>query len=289
MNPVLEKISHLIPDRLYIELRFRERMHKKLNLRNPQTYSEKLQWLKLYYHNPILIKLVDKADVKSWVSEQIGEEYIIPTIGVWDSFDEIDFSTLPNQFVLKCTHDSGGIYIVPDKTKFEIDKAREKLVPRLKTSYYWHTREWPYKYVKPRIIAEKFMVDESGYELKDYKFFCFDGKVKFLFIATDRGAVDKETKFDFYDENFNHLPFKNGHENSDHELKCPMGFEEMKRLASILSVGFPEVRIDFYDINGKVYFGEMTFFHWGGMMPFEPEEWDLVFGNQIKLPKKIRN
>ena len=284
MNPVLEKMTHIIPDRLYIELRFRERMHKKPDLKNPKTYSEKLQWLKLHYHEPILIKLVDKAEVKPWVAEHIGEDHIIPTLGVWDNFDEIDFDSLPNQFVLKCTHDSGGVFVVTDKNKFDIEAARKKLEPRLKTSYYWHTREWPYKFVKPRILAEQFMVDESGYELKDYKLFCFDGKMKYLFVATDRRVKGKDTKFDFFDENFVHLPIKNGHENADRELVCPPGFEEMKRCASILSKGFPEARVDFYDINGHVYFGEITFYHWGGLMPFEPEEWDRIFGDQIVLP-----
>ena len=285
MNPVLERITHYIPDRLFIELRFRERMHKKPNLKNPKTYSEKIQWLKLYYHDPLLIKLVDKAEVKPWVAERIGKEHIIPTLGVWDRFADIDFDGLPNAFVLKCTHDSGGNYIVPDKSKFDREEARRKLESHLKNNYYWHTREWPYKYVIPRILAEKYMVDETGYELKDYKFFCFDGKVKYLFIATDRNTPGQETKFDFYDENFKHLSIKNGHENSDHELMCPRGFEKMKQYAAILGKGFPESRVDFYDINGNVYFGEITFYHWGGMMPFEPEEWDRIFGDQIVLPE----
>ena len=285
MNPLLEKMTHIIPDRLYIELRFIQRMHRKLNLDNPQTYSEKLQWLKLHYHNPILIKLVDKAEVKSWAAERIGEEHVIPTLGVWDCFDEINFDELPNAFVLKCTHDSGGNYIVTDKSKMNVELARKKLESHLKVNYYWHMREWPYKYVKPRILAEEYMVDESGYELKDYKFFCFDGKVKYLFVATDRSIQGKETKFDFFDENFSHLPIKNGHKNADRELLRPLGFEIMKEYASILSKGFPESRVDFYDINGSVYFGEITFYHWGGLMPFEPEEWDRIFGEQIVLPR----
>jgi hypothetical protein len=288
MNLLLEKITHLIPDRLYIELRFRQRMHKKLELKNPKTYSEKLQWLKLHYHDPLQIKLVDKAEVKNWAAERIGQDHIIPTLGVWDSFDDINFDELPDAFVLKCTHDSGGNYFVPDKSKFNVEAARKKIESHLKTNYYWHTREWPYKYVRPRIIAESYLVDESGYELKDYKFFCFNGKVKYLFIATDRGVPDQETKFDFYDEDFLHLPIKNGHENADRILVCPPEFEEMKKYAAALSKGFPASRIDFYDVDGNVYFGEITFFHWGGMMPFEPEEWDRIFGDQIILPEIIK-
>lgn len=286
MKPVFERLTHLIPDKMYLKLRFRSRMHTKLNLKNPQTYSEKLQWLKLYYHEPMLVNLVDKYEVKSWVAEKIGEEHIIPTIGVWDHFEDIDLNQLPNQFVLKCTHDSGGIVICHDKTSFDAGAAKKKLDRCLKRNYFWHSREWPYKYVKPRIIAEEMMVDESGYELKDYKLFCFDGKMRYLFIATDRSVANEETKFDFFDENFTHLPIKNGHDNSKRELKRPTGFEEMKQFAEILSKGFPEARVDFYDINGKVYFGEITFFHWGGLMPFEPKEWDRVFGENIVLPEK---
>jgi hypothetical protein len=212
---------------------------------------------------------------------------IIPTLGVWDSFEQIDFSSLPGQFVLKCTHDSGGLVICKDKSMLDIEAARRKINRSLSTNYYKWGREWPYKDVKPRIIAEEYMVDESGYELKDYKFFCFDGIPKAMFIATDRGVENTETKFDFYDMDFKHLPFTNGHENSQKELRCPDTFEEMKRLAGLLSRGIPHVRVDFYDINGIVYFGELTFAHWSGMVPFKPDEWDYIFGEWIKLPDNI--
>ena len=279
------RLSHVIPNRMFLRIAYRANFNRKLNLNNPQTYNEKLQWLKLNDCNPEYSKLVDKYEVREYIKEKLGDEYLIPLLGVWDRFDDIDFDSLPNEFVLKCNHDSGGLVICTDKTTFDIKEARKKINKSLKTNYFWAGREWPYKKVKPKIIAEKYMVDESGYELKDYKFFCFDGEVKALFIATDRGSKTEETKFDFYDENFNHLPFTNGHPNSTKKIQKPQSFEEMKKLAAILSEGFPHIRVDFYDINGKIYFGEMTFFHWSGFVPFVPEEWDYTFGDWINLYK----
>lgn len=273
-------------DERYLKIAFWARMHKKLNLDNPQTYNEKLQWLKLYNRQPIYTKLVDKYEVKPIVGMQIGEEYIIPTLGVWDKFEDIDFDSLPNQFVLKCTHDSGGLIVVKDKSRFDIEKARTTINTCLQHSFFWGMREWPYKNVRPRIIAEQYMEDTKTGELRDYKFFCFDGEVKALFIAGDRMVKGEETKFDFFDENYNHLPFTNGHPNAKILPEKPVCFEEMKQLAAKLSKGYPHIRVDFYEVDGKVYFGEMTFFHWSGMTPFVPEEWDYTFGSWIKLPNQ---
>ncbi|MDD3747064.1 MAG: ATP-grasp fold amidoligase family protein [Anaerostipes sp.] len=271
-------------DGLYLKLLYRNRMKKKLNIVHPKTYNEKLQWLKLYNRKPEYTMMVDKYEVKEYVSSVIGDEYIIPTIGVWNSFDEIDFDELPKQFVLKCTHDSGGLVICTDKTKLDMKKARKQITHCLKRRYFKNTREWPYKDVKPRIIAEKYMVDESGYELKDYKFFVFDGQVKSMFIATNRG-LDSETCFDFYDRNFKHLPFTNGHPNSKRAIKKPENFEKMILLAEELGKDMPHARIDFYNINGDVYFGEITFFHWSGFKAFNPEKWDSQFGEWVKLSR----
>ena len=270
-------------DEQYLKIAYRARMGKKLNLDNPQTFSEKLQWLKLYDRNPEYIMMVDKYEAKKYVAEKIGEEFIIPTLGLWDKFDDIDFDSLPNQFVLKCTHDSGGLVICKDKSKLDVTAAKRIIRGCLKHNYFWGMREWPYKNVKPRIIAEKYMVDESGYELKDYKIFCFDGVPKAMFIATDRATEGEETKFDFFDMDFKHLPFTNGHPNANREIKCPASFELMKELADKLSKGIPQVRVDFYDINGQVYFGELTLSHWSGMTPFVPEEWDYKFGRWINF------
>lgn len=283
---IVFKVCRFIPDKVWIQIKYRMFFGRFCNLKNPQTYNEKLQWLKLYDRKPEYTQMVDKIGAKKYVAKLIGEEYIIPTIGVWDRVEDIDWESLPNQFVLKCTHDSGGLVICRDKSKLNIAAASKKLNKSLKRNYYYMHREWPYKNVKPRIIAETYMEDESGYELKDYKWFCFNGEPKALFIATDRGVEGEETKFDFFDSDFNHLPFTNGHPNAVRGIKKPAGFEQMKQLAAQLSKGHPHLRVDFYDINGKIYFGELTFYHWSGMVPFEPEEWDITFGSWIKLPEK---
>lgn len=280
---ILIRTAILIPDKIYLRCLFRLRVGYKLNLKNPTSFNEKLQWLKIYNRHNLQTKMVDKAEVKKYVAELIGEEYIIPTIAVYDTPDQIDFESLPNQFVLKCTHDSGGVVVCKDKSTLNKDEVRAKFGRWLKTNYFYQNREWPYKNVKPRIIAEQYMEDESGYELKDYKWFCFNGEPKVLFIAADRGMENEETKFDFYDMDFNHLPFTNGHPNASKLPRKPKGFDQMKELAAKLSVGEPHVRVDFYDINGCVYFGELTFYHWSGMVPFEPQEWDYIFGSWIKI------
>ena len=417
----------ILPDETYLKWVFPARVGYPLNLKNPQTFNEKLQWLKLHDHNPNYTKMVDKVEAKKYVANIIGEEHIIPTLAVYDSVDEINFDELPRKFVLKCTHDSGGIVICKDKETLNKKDALEKLRKGLKKNFYWENREWPYKNVKPRIIAEQYMTDgddelkdykvfnfggepkiieidynrfkghlrtlydtnwekinavikfptdqnrdfdkpkvldelltlskklsmgiphlradfyivdnkiffgeltffhgsgmehitpvafdnqmgdwivlpipnmEGGAifskkniyvyirqierleELKDYKFFCFNGEPKFMFIASDRFTPNTETKFDFFDMDFNHLPFLNGHPNASVPILKPRNFEEMKKLASNLSKGIPHVRVDFYNIKGKIFFGEMTFFHWSGFVPFEPEEWDIKFGDMLKL------
>lgn len=275
-------------DKRYLKLIYHIEMGKTLNLDNPKTYTEKLQWLKLYDRNPIYTKLVDKCEVKKYIAEKIGPEHLIPTLGVWDRFEDIDFDALPNQFVLKCTHDSGGLVICKDKNTFNRRAAELKIKGCLKHNFFWGEREWPYKNVKPRIIAEVYMEDSSTHELRDYKFFCFNGAVKALFIATERSSKE-ETKFDFFDAEGNHLPFTNGHPNADTPPALPIHMEEMKALAAKLSQGIPQVRVDFYEVEGKVYFGEMTFFHWSGMVPFVPECWDETFGSWIQLPLKRGN
>lgn len=277
----------IIPDKMYIKMYYRTIFKKKLNLKKPETYNEKIQWMKLYYRKSIMTKLVDKYEVRDFIAGKIGEEYLFPLLGVWDSPDEIDYEALPDEFVLKCTHDSGSVFICRDKKTFDRDDVNKKLKKALKHNWYWNCREWPYKNVKPRIIAEKYMVDESSVELKDYKFFCFNGEPKAFFVATDRGNENEEVKFDFYDMEFNHLPFKHGHEWSDKPIKTPENFDEMVKIAAQLSEGWPQVRVDLYNVNGKVYFGEMTFSHHSGFVPFEPEEWDYKFGEWFNLPERI--
>ena len=272
-----------LPDERFLRKYYKIRFGRELNLEDPKTYTEKLQWLKLFDRKPIYTSMVDKHEAKEYVAQRIGSEYIIPTLGVWDSFDEIDFDSLPDQFVLKCTHDSGGLVIVKDKSKLDLDAARVKINKSLKRNYYLHGREWPYKNVKPRILAETYMEDPETAELRDYKFFCFNGEVKALFVATERYKAGEETKFDFFDAEYNHLPFTNGHPNAEVLPEKPKTFEKMKELAAELSVGIPHLRVDFYEVDGKIYFGELTFSHWSGMMPFDPEEWDRTFGDWIDL------
>ena len=278
-----------LPDKTFLKIKYKRAMKKKLNLKNPTTYNEKLQWLKLQWlklhdRKPIYTDMVDKYEAKKYVAERIGEEYIIKTLGVWNSFDEIDFDALPERFVLKCTHDSGGLVIVKDKSKLDKESAKEKISECLKRKFYYAGREWPYKNVKPRIIAEEYMEDSKTAELRDYKFFTFGGVAKALFIASERQKEDEETKFDFFDMDYNHLPVKNGHPNAAVPPEKPATFEKMRELAEKLSEGIPHLRVDFYEVDGKIYFGELTFSHWSGMVPFEPEEWDKTFGDWIKLP-----
>lgn len=269
-------------DRLYIQLDYFSGMKRFPDLKHPKTYNEKLQWLKLHNKHEEYTRLVDKCEAKKYVRDIIGEEMIIPTLGVWERFEDIDFEKLPRQFVLKTTHDSGGVVVVKDKNRLDLKEAKRKLKKSLRHNYYYEHREYPYKNVKPRIIAEKFMVDESGTELKDYKFFCFDGEVKFLYVASDRPF---DTKFDFFDMNFHHLPFKQAHHPwSSRDIRKPENFEDMKRVATILSKGFRHIRVDLYNINGRIYFGELTFFHMAANCPFEPAEWDEKIGSWLKLP-----
>lgn len=282
-NIILQSLK-LIPDRYYLQILYKRVFGKPLNLKNPQTFNEKIQWLKLHDRKPIYTKMVDKYEAKEYVANIIGSEYIIPTLGVWDKFDDIPFSELPDQFVLKCTHDSGGLVIVRDKNEFDKIEAKKKIEKCLKNNFYWQGREWPYKNVKPRIIAEQYMEDSITHDLRDYKFFTFNGVPKALFIATERSGSN-ETKFDFFDMEFRHLPFTNGHPNADICPSKPETFEEMKILAEKLSQNIPHLRVDFYEVNGKAYFGELTFSHWSGLKQFDPEKWDSIFGSWIELPE----
>lgn len=275
-----------LSDQKYVGLIFRANMGYWMDWKSPKTYNEKLQWLKVFYHNPLWTKLVDKFEVKDYVAGLIGDEYVIPTLGVWDNYDDIDFDKLPNQFVLKCTHDSGGLVICKDKSRLDMEAARKKIEKSLSFNYYWRNREWPYKNVKPRIIAEQYLEDSKTSELRDYKFFCFNGQVKAMFIATDRGKKGEEVKFDFFDEDFNHLDLRQTHPMANKPIEKPLNFEKMKDLASVLSKDLPEARCDFYEVDGHLYFGEITFFHHGGDVPFHPASWDYTFGSWIQLPRE---
>ena len=274
-----------MPAEAFLKKQYRILMGKELNLENPVYYTEKLQWLKLYDHRPEYTTMVDKYAAKQYVAERIGEQYVIPMLGVWENADDIDFSALPDKFVLKTTHDSGALVICKDKKTLDIKAAKKRLNYFLKRKYYDCNREWPYKNVKPRIIAEEYVEDSAYKELRDYKFFTFGGEPKVLYIAQGRGRGEP-TVADFFDMDFNHLPFTIDHDMADVPPKKPECFEEMKRLAEILSKGTPQLRVDFYEVDGRVYFGEMTFFHCSGMENFHPEEWNKIFGDWVILPNK---
>lgn len=279
-------LKRWLSDKAYLTIQYRCLCGESINWSNPQTFKEKLQWLKVHDHNPEYTKMVDKYEAKKYVASIIGEDYIIPTLGIWNSVDDIDWDSLPSQFVLKCTHDSGGLVVCRDKSKLDKETAIKKLKKSFKVNFYYSTREWPYKNVKPRVLAEKYMKDSSG-ELIDYKFFCFNGEPKAIEIISDRLNPTTDTKYDFFDINFNHLDLRNGHPNATKPVLKPAGFEQMKELARKLSKNIPHVRVDFYDINGHVYFGELTFYHGGGMGIFDPNEWNYKFGQWLTLPNKI--
>lgn len=276
----IKGLLNWIPDKQFLQFSYRIEMGYPLNLKDPKTFNEKLQWLKLYNRNPEYTTMVDKYTVKKYISEKIGAEYIIPTLGVWNSFDEIDFDALPDQFVLKCTHDSGGLVVCRDKSCLNMDAARKKIETSLSNNFYYMGREWPYKDVPHRIIAEQYMADN----LRDYKLFCFDGVPRMTLVCSERFTKDG-LKEDFYDEAWNHLNVQRpAHGNAILPIQRPKQYELMKKLATKLSEKMPFARIDFYEINEKVYFGEITFYPDSGFEGFKPEEWDLKLGEWIKLP-----
>ena len=279
-----------IPDSVFLRMMYLYRMGCVLHLKHPKTFNEKMQWMKLYIKktkSPIYIKMVDKILAKEYVASIIGEEYIIPTLYVYKSVDEIDFKKLPDQFVLKCNHDSGGLVICKDKKNFDFSKAKKIISDCMDNNFYYHCREWQYKNIKPLIFAEKYMEDESGYELKDYKFFCFNGKVKCLKV--DFGRF-QEHHANYYDRKLNILPFGEAKlpPVPNHIINFPQNIEEMFSLAEKLAQGLIFVRVDLYNIRGTVYFGELTLCPASGMGKFTDENWDYILGEWLNLPNAYK-
>ena len=273
-----------MPDEEFLKKKFKSVMGKELNLNNPQTFNEKLQWLKLYDRKPEYTIMADKYRVRDYIKNTIGEEYLIPLLGVWDDPEEIDFDALPDKFVLKCNHNSGlGMCICKDKSKLNIKKVKQALKKGLEQDYYLTGREWPYKDVPRKIIAEKFMVDESGTELKDYKIMCFNGKAKCSFVCSERFSKTG-LKVTFFDREWNRMPFERCYPQSKEKLEKPKNYELMLKLAEQLSASVTFLRVDFYEINGKPYLGELTFHPGSGFEKFSPEEWDYKLGEMLKLP-----
>lgn len=285
MKALVLRYKNALPDELYLKLLLFTTACYWPNLKHPKTYNEKLQWLKLHDHRPEYTTMVDKITSKYYVANIIGEQYIIPTLKVYKSVDEINLDELPEKFVLKTNHSGSntGVIICKDKSMFDLDSAKKALQKSLETDMYPSTREWPYKNIKPQVFVEQFMENNQVGDLMDYKFFCFDGVVRALFIGSERESGD--VKFDYYDADFNHLDLVQEHPMSGKVMPKPTNFNEMKEIAAKLSKGLPHARIDLYDVEGKIYFGEITFYHHGGIMPFHPKKWDYEFGSWIKLPE----
>ena len=271
-----------ISDEMYLRKIYKNKLGKKLNLDPPVTFNEKLQWLKINDRKDIYTTMVDKYEVKKYVASIIGEEYIIPTLGIYEKFNEIIWDNLPNRFVMKCTHDSGSVLVCTNKTKVNIFKERIKFNLLMKRNFYYRYREWPYKNVKPRVIIEEFL-DTGKKEISDYKFWCFNGEPKMCLVCTDRKTELKET---FFDMDWNLLNLKRPNHNIDDTIRKPRNFELMKELARKLSQNIPFIRVDFYEISEKVFFGELTFYPASGLKRFEPEKWDKILGEMIVLPAK---
>lgn len=283
MKIVLDKfILRFLSDKNYLKIKYRLEMGKKLNLDNPQTFNEKLQWLKLYDRKEIYTTMVDKYEAKKYVADIIGEEYIIPTLGIYDKFDDIDFDSLPSQFVMKCTHDSGGIVICKDKNIFDKEQAKKKINKHLKRNFYKNFREWPYKNVKPRIIIEEFI----GENLMDYRIYCFNGKARYIYMyANYQSNCDKpEPKYcNIYDINWKLQEFHQKSIQINEKYNKPKQLEKMQEIAEKLSKNTKFLRVDFYLEKEKILFGEMTFFPGAGFSKFYPEKYDNKLGEQLKI------
>lgn len=278
-----------IPDKTFLELKYRRLLKKKLDLEHPVTFNEKLQWLKLYDRDPLYMTLVDKYEVKKYVADIIGEEYIIKTLGVWDSFDGIDFDKLPNQFVLKGTHDCGSVIICEDKESFDRGKAKKELEASLKRNYFWEAREWPYKDLKPRIIAEEFIIDPTKRSINDFKFLCFHGKPEVLMITTkdeSDDAIAVTTRFDYFDMDGQFLDYNESIHDFSSIPELPKHFGKMKQLAEELARGFSFIRVDFYETGDRIYFGEYTLYHSAGFALHLSPEGDKSMGDMLKLDRK---
>lgn len=272
-------------DERIIKAMYKLKFGRELNLNNPRAFTEKIQWIKLYDHNPLYTVLADKIKAKEYVASKIGEQYVVPTYGVYDSFENIDFSVLPNKFVIKTNHDSGGVYVVKDKNNFDIEAAKKKITESLNRNYFYAAREWAYKNIVPKILIEEYLDEVAEYRVPEYKFFCFNGEAKMVDVCSGIAHTKSRTN-DYCDLDLQRLPFTSLLKNSTGELHKPENYEKMIEFAEILSEGFPEVRMDFYDINGKIYFGEFTFTSNAGLAKFEPDEWDYIIGEWVKLPER---
>ena len=275
------ELLNFLPDELFVRLLYRVAMGKKLDLKHPRSFNEKIQWIKLYDHNPLYTVVADKYAVREYVKDKVGEEYLIPLLGKWDSVDDIAFDELPDSFVLKCNHDSGGVVICGDRKDLDVEAAKKKLRSHLKRNHYSLSREWGYKEIRRCIIGEKYLIDDETKELRDYKFFCFNGKPAMIQVDFDR-FVDHKRNLYTPDWELLDLTIKCPNDPSA-DIRRPVNLDEMLAISEKLSAGFPEMRVDLYSVNGKTYFGELTVYHGGGIEKFTPESYGLKLGDMIDL------
>lgn len=281
MKSLLIRLFRIIPDSLYLKIIFYKNIRRTLDLKNPRTFNEKLQWLKINDRNSEYTRLVDKYEVRNYIKEKIGERYLVPLIGVWNDASEIDFEKLPKQFVLKCNHDSKSVVICKDKSKVDVQGIVKKLNSNLKQNAYYYGREWPYKNVKPRIIAEKYLEDQSNQSLIDYKVLCFNGKARLIQVHSNRGSENYTQ--DFYDLEWENMGISQGIKLTETPMEKPNFLDEMIHLSEILAKNIIHVRVDWYFVNGQLYFGEMTFYDGSGFVPFLDEKDDILLGDMIDL------
>ncbi len=290
--PLYSLLAHtcrLWPIKPYLKLLYWLRLGKKLNLKDPKRFTEKLNWLKVYDRRPEYSRLVDKYEVKKYVENKLGGAFLIPALGVWERFEDIDFDKLPNQFVLKCTHDSGGSAICKDKYTFDKNAVSEKLNKCLRQNYYWASREWPYKNVKPRIIAEPYVDSLGKPDSVEYKITCCNGEVKMITVCTGiPHSKVRERQNDHFDKSWNQMPFYVAYKSTGKKIDKPGFMDEMVRLSEKLAEGLPAIRVDWYYIDGNIKFGELTFYTHAGFMVYNPDGWDYKMGEWLKLPDKYK-
>lgn len=285
-SPASKGWLNWVPDSLYLKVLYRVIMGRKLNLKNPKEYNEKLQWLKLNDRKPEYSTMVDKYEVRGYIEDLLGDKYLIPCLGIYDSVDDIDIDALPDRFVLKCTHDSGSVEICKDKSSFDIEGARHRLSQAMKRNYYATYREWPYKYVKPRIIAEGYLEGDGG-DLKDYKVMCFNGEAKIVEVHENRFVEGKVHTQTFYDKEWNIVPLTQVETVTvDRPGERPRQLDEIIRLSELIAKDMYHARIDWYIEGDKIYFGEITFFDGSGFESFSTPEMERMLGDMIKLPEK---
>ena len=283
LKTFIYKLGLIIPDSFFVSLKYRKAFGKWPDLKNPQTFNEKLTWLKLYDHNPIYTQMVDKYEAKEYVAKIIGKEYVIPTFGIWERAEDIDFNSLPEKFVLKATHDSGRVIICKDKSKLDKANAILEMNKSLKRNFYAVTREWPYKNVKPRIIAEQLLESSDSEMIADYKVHNFNGNAEIILVCRDRFGKSGLTE-DFFDSDWNHLDLQRPyHPNASQKIERPKELSIMLELSRKLSKDYPFMRTDFYAVDGKVYFGEITLYPASGAVPFIPDRYDLILGKLLDI------